>query len=214
MKRFATVAALTLLLLAPATPAPGQAILLVSGGLNRTSATFSNSLNEVVEPIMRASIGLAARTSTSEGWSFELGASYSQKGYGVTSVDGSVELDYVELTTLVSRRSRAGDRVYVHLLAGLAPAFLMSCQVIEAGAGKDCGDDDDDGPRDVDLGLAGGIRFEIGLSEKVALSVGALYNHGLLNLNDSGDDDDDGEGDITIKNRGMTLRVGLAFPMG
>ena len=119
-----------------------------------------------------------------------------------------MEFDYLELTTLASKRFRAGDRVYVHLLAGPAPAFLMSCQVIEGEDSEDCHDDLDDGPRKVDLGLAGGIRFEIGLSEKVGLSVGALYNHGILNLNDSGDDD------ITIKNRGMTLRAGLAYSIG
>ena len=79
MKHFATVVALALLLLTPAPPAQGQTTLLVSAGLNRASVTISNRPNEVVEPAMRISIGLAAGISISEGWNAELGASYSQK---------------------------------------------------------------------------------------------------------------------------------------
>ena len=70
----------------------------------------------------------------------------------------------------------------------------------------DCGDDG--GPRGIDLGLAGGIRVEIGLSEQVGLSVGALYTHGLLNLDDSG------QGDLSLKNRALSLRAGLAYSIG
>ena len=213
MNRFATTAAATVLLLLPGTAALGESKLLVSGGLNRASVASSEDTGDAQESVMRLAIGLAVGIPVSEGLNLQLGADYSQKGFGL-GAEGfgelTTEIDYLELTALVSKPFPVGDRASAYLLAGPALALKLSCQFAGTVLGEeismDCGDDD--GPRGIDLGLAGGIRFEIGLSEKAGLSVSAHYTHGLLNLDDSG------QGDLSLKNRALSLRAGLAYSIG
>jgi len=59
----------------------------------------------------------------------------------------------------------------------------------------------------MDVGLAGGARVEIGLSEKMGLSLGALYNLGLVDMDDS-------EGSAATKSRVLTLQAGVVFSGG
>ena len=139
-----------------------------------------------------------------------LGAGYSQKGFAASAfgADVTTEIDYLELTVLAGMPLSLGERSSVQLLAGPALAFKLSCGVSATFMGEslsgDCGDD---GPKSMDMGLAGGARLEIGLSETMGLSVGALYNLGLLNMDDSG-------GSGTVKSRVMTLQAGFVFSGG
>ncbi|MCE2398660.1 MAG: hypothetical protein J4F34_06450 [Gemmatimonadetes bacterium] len=93
------------------------------------------------------------------------------------------------------------------LLAGPALALELSCQTTLSYGGSEETDDceTDDGTRDTDLGLAGGVRLRMGLSERVGVTVGALYTLGLLNLAEDADDDG------SLKIRVLTLGVGLAY---
>ena len=215
MKRIAPLVSVTAILLLPATPALGQTALL-SLGLNRASVSVTgeeDELTEYLEPVTRMSAGVAVGIPLLEGWSVELGGSYSQKGYAVDVPqigDGSAAIDYLEVTALASVAFPLGDRASVNLLAGPALAMQLSCQVTLSFEGseesEDCDpDDSDDGPKDSDLGLAGGLRFRIGLSEKMGVTVGALYTLGLQNLFEGVDEDD------SVKNRVMTLSAGLAY---
>ena len=139
-----------------------------------------------------------------------LGAGYSQKGFAlsVLGVDATTEIDYLEITTLAGVPLPVGERASVHLLAGPALAFKLSCQVSATFMGdsgtEDCGED---GPNTLDLGLMGGARLVIGVSEKLGLSLDALYNLGLLGM-------DDIDSEITLKNRVMTLQAGIVYSIG
>ena len=215
MKRIAALVSVTATLLLPATPALGQTALL-SGGLNRASISVTGEEVEFVEylePVMRISAGLAVGIPLFGGWSVELGGSYSQKGYAVDVPpvgEGSVAIDYLEVAALASLAFPLDDRASVNLLAGPALAIQLACQVTQSFEGsedtEDCDpDDNDDGPKDSDLGLAGGVRFRIGLSEKVGVTAGALYTLGLQSLFEEEDED------ITVKSRVLTLSAGLAY---
>ena len=76
-------------------------------------------------------IGLAVGIPVSEGLNLQLGASYSQKGFGLGAEgfgEVTTEIDYLELTALVSKPFPVGDRASAYLLAGPALALKLSCQ--------------------------------------------------------------------------------------
>ncbi len=108
MKRFATPLLATILLLLTGTPAFGQVSIAVTGGVNIASLDISTDSDFApdLKSVTRLSIGLAANIPASDGWGFQLGGSYSQKGgrfeiseQGV-SVESRVETDYLEFTVL------------------------------------------------------------------------------------------------------------------
>ncbi|MDE2975519.1 MAG: outer membrane beta-barrel protein [Gemmatimonadota bacterium] len=217
MKRHAALVAIAFVTLAPGT-ALGQTTLLVSGGLNRASMAVSgDDADEVgdISPVTRMWVGLAASVPVSEDWDLELGAGLSQKGFGVIFDDfgfdfeASFEIDYFEITAYAGKSLPVADRISVKLLVGPALAMRLSCRITaktpEEEKTEDC---DEDEWRETDLGLGGGVRLRIGLSEEVGLTVGAFYTLGLPDL------DEDDDFDITIKSRALTLRAGLAFPIG
>lgn len=220
MKRFATLVAVTVLLAVPAASALGQTTLLLSGGLNRASIVVTGDdeeLLEFLEPAMRISAGIAAEIPLSEGWNLELGGSYSQKGYALEDVpfgsfseaiDYSVAIDYLDITALAGKPFPVGDRATVKLLAGPALGLQLSCGVTATFEGmeetRDCDTEDDDGPRDTDLGVAAGVRIRIGVSEKVGVTAGALYTLGLQNLIEESND-------TSVRNRVLTISAGLAY---
>lgn len=217
MKRHAALVAIAFVTLAPGT-ALGQTTLLVSGGLNRASMAVSgDDADEVgdISPVTRMWVGLAASVPVSEAWDLELGAGYSQKGFELSFDDfgfdgeASFEIDYFEITAHVGKSFPVADRASVKLLAGPALAMRRSCRIVANTPEEEQTDDcDEDELRETDLGLGGGVRLRIGLSEEVGLTVGAFYTLGLMDI------DEDNDFDVTIKNRALTLRAGLAFPIG
>lgn len=187
-----------------------QTTFTVAGGLNMASVALSEDEGLSPESVTRLALGVSAGIPMSERLELHLGAGYSQKGFSASAfgVDITTEIDYLELTALAGLPLSAGERASVHLLAGPALAFKLSCRgsasFMGEGLSEDCGDD---GPKSMDLGLAGGARLEIGLSERMGVSLGALYNLGLMNMEDS---DDSG----TIKSRVLTLQAGVVFSGG
>ena len=197
--------------LAPPWPsaALAQTTFTFAGGLNMASVALSPDEGVSPESVTRLGIGVSAGIPMSERLGLHLGAGYSQKGFSASGfgADITTEIDYVELTALAGIPLSGGERASVHLLAGPALAFKLSCQAFASFMGEslseDCGDD---GPK-LDIGLAGGARIEFGLSDKMGLSLGALYNLGLLNINDSGGSD-------AIKSRVLTLQAGVVLWAG
>ncbi len=218
MKRFAKLVAVTGTLLLPATPAMGQTSLLLSGGLNRAFIVVTGEEDELANylvPVSRISAGLAVEITPIEGWNLELRGSYSQKGYGLEvppSGKSSWGIDYLEVAALAGKPFPLGDRASVNLLVGPALASKLSCQATRFEEGSeetnDCVSEEgaDGGPRDTDLGLAGGLRLRVGLSEKVGVTVGALYTLGLQNLYE--------DDNASVKSRVLTLSAGLAYSIG
>ena len=208
-----TILALATMTLAPpwSDAAMAQTRLTVAGGMNRaTVAAEAEGLTITPESVNRLALGASIGIPMSERWGLHLGAGYSQKGFALDAFGASVttEIDYLEITALAGVPFSISERASVHLLAGPALAFKLSCQVSATFLGEeideDCGDD---GPKAMDLGLVGGARLEFGLSEKMGISVGALYNLGLLNMDDSGSDE-------TLKSRVMSLQAGIVYSIG
>ncbi|MXW17902.1 MAG: PorT family protein [Gemmatimonadetes bacterium] len=206
------VLALAATTLAPSVPAAAlaQTTVTISGGLNMASVALSEDEGVSPESVTRLAIGMSAGIPMSERLGLHLGAAYSQKGLSanVFGADITTEINYLEFTALAGIPLSSGDRASVHLLAGPALAFKLSCQASASFMGEslseDCGDD---GPKSMDLGLAGGARLEIGLSARLGVSLGALYNLGLTNM-------DDGDGSGTIRSRVLTLQAGVVLTGG
>ena len=214
MKRFQTaILALTATALGSAGPAAAaaQTSLTMAGGLNLASVTMeTEGLSISPESVTRLAIGASLEVPVSDRFGLHVGGSYSQKGFSFNALgaEATTEIDYLELTALGGMPFAVSDRATVHLLAGPALAFKVSCGVSASFMGEELDEDcDEDGPKSMDLGLMGGARLEFGVSEKMGLSVGALYNLGLTNMDDSGD-----EG--SIKSRVMTLQAGVVYSIG
>ncbi|MDE2796354.1 MAG: porin family protein [Gemmatimonadota bacterium] len=207
-----------------AAPTAGQVRIGVAGGLNLASLLVSSETDEVpdFESVTRMSIGVSATMPISERWAFQLAGGYSQRGGKGDLTEENVNIhltlntDYYELAGLgVMRFPLSGDRVSAHLLAGPALALEASCDIaaearvegtsVEINEACDAGEFRLD-ISSFDLGLVGGGGIEIGASESVGVSLGARYNFGLLDLDDS-------ERDV-LKHRGVSLRAGLVFSIG
>ena len=205
------ILALATLTLAPpwSGVALAQTTFTVAGGLNMASVAVSEE-GLSLESVTRLGIGVSAGIPMSEGLGLHLGAGYSQKGFSASGfgADITTEIDYLELTALAGMPLSLGERSSVHLLVGPALAFKLSCAASASFMGEsgseDCGDD---GPKSMDLGLAGGARLEMGLSGKMGVSLGALYNLGLMNMEDSPDGG-------TVKSRVLTLQAGVVISGG
>lgn len=208
-----TILALTATAVAAASPAAAaaQTSLTVAGGLNLASVTMeTEGLSINPESVTRLAIGASLEVPMSDRFGLHLGGAYSQKGFGIDAfgATATTEIDYLELTALGGMPFSVSDRASLHLLAGPALAFKVSCGVSASFMGEDLSEDcGDDGPKSMDLGLMGGARLEFGISEKMGLSVGALYNLGLTNMDDSGDDG-------SIKSRVITLQTGVVYSIG
>ena len=192
-------------------PLVAQTKLTVAGGMNlATVSAEAEGLTVTPESVNRLAIGASVEIPMSERWGLHLGAGYSQKGFGLDAFGASVttEIDYLEITALAGVPFSISESASVHLLAGPALAFKVSCGVSASFLGEDIDEDcGDDGPKAMDLGLVGGARLEYGLSEKMGISVGALYNFGLLNMDDS-------DSDETLKSRVMSLQAGVVWSIG
>ncbi len=204
-----TILALTATAVAATSPAAAvaQNSLTVAGGLNLASVTMET---EGLKSATRLAIGASLAIPMSDRIGLHLGGAYSQKGFAFDAfgAKATTAIDYLELTALWGIPLALGERASVHLVAGPALAFKVSCGVSASFMGEevsqDCGDD---GPKSMDLGLAGGARLEIGLSGKMGLSVGALYNLGLTNMDDGGDE-------VSIKSRVLAVQAGIVYSIG
>ena len=206
------VLALATITLAPPWPhaAMAQTRLTVAGGLNL--ATVDSGRGGLDPGIGHPAGNRGQRRNPDVG---EVGTSprcrllpEGLRSISAFGVSVTTEIDYLEVTALAGIPFSVSERASVHLLAGPALAFKLSCQASATFLGEDLSEDcGDDGPKAMDLGLVGGARLEFGVSDKMGVSVGALYNFGLLNMDDSGSDE-------TVKNRVMSLQAGIVYSIG
>ena len=207
-----TILALTATALTSTGPAAAaaQTSLTVAGGLNLASVTMeAEGLSISPESVTRLAIGASLEMPLSERFGLHLGGAYSQKGFAINAfgAEASTEIDYLEFTALGGMPFSVSDRATLHLLAGPALALKVSCGVSASFMGENLSEDCEDGPKSMDLGLMSGARLEFGISEKMGLSVGALYNLGLTNMDEGGDAE-------SIKSRVMTLQAGVVYSIG
>ena len=192
-----------LFVLLPDAFALGQTALSVTGGLNLASAASSrpDDRDDGIGSLTRMVAGVSAATPlTTGGWRVQLGAAYAQKGFEFGIAEFA--MDYVELAAMLDRPLPLGDAASVHLLAGPALGFQVSCQVKDQSRSQDC---PSEGVSAFDFGVVAGFDFEVGLSDSLGLLVGMSYNLGLVALLD--------EETYTTRSRTLTLRSGVTFPI-
>lgn len=205
------ILAMTAIALAAVWPVAAQAQtnLTVVGGLNLASvAADTDGLSP--ESVTRLALGASVEIPVADRIGLHVGAAYSQKGFAIDAfgAEATTKIDYLEFTALAGLPISVAERASVHILAGPALALKVSCGVSASFLGEEINEDcGDDGPKGMDLGLVGGARLEFGVSEKIGVSVGALYNLGLTNMDDSG-------GDESIKSRVMTIQAGIVYSIG
>lgn len=223
MRTFSSLLIATPLLLLTPAPSAAQTRLGITGGLNLASVDVSSE--EAFVPDFESktglSLGLSATLPLSETLGLQLAGGYSQKGTmsafteDGADVESTLNMDYVELAAFgVVHLPLSGERVSAHLLAGPSLALEASCDLsvratymgtdVELSEGCDDGNALD--RSNFDLGLAGGAGLEIGLSDALGVSLGALYTFGFLDM-----DKDDGD---SLKHRVLSLRVGLVYSIG
>ena len=219
--RLFSLSLLVSLCLGPGTSVRAQTTVSFTGGINMTSLDLDtgNALVPNLQSVTRLSFGIAATIPASDQFGIQLGGSYSQKGGSLRVVEqgatimSDIEMDYIELTMLAKLALSPGERVSPHLLVGPALALQSSCQVaVSARQGSasfdsssNCDGFDLD-TKDYDLGLAAGGGLDIGLTDQVDARLGLLYTLGLSDISEDGGD--------TLKHRALTIRAGLAFPIG
>lgn len=211
-----------LFLLTPA-PTDAQTRVGITGGLNLASVDVSSESGFVpdFESITGLSLGLSATIPLSKTLGLQLASGYSQKGtlFAFTEdgadFESTLKVDYLELAALgVVHLPVSGERVSAHLLAGPALALEASCDVsvqatfmgTDFEVNEDCDNGDVLDRSNFDLGLAGGGGIEIGLSDALGVSLGALYTFGFVDL-------DKADGD-SLKHRVLSFRVGLVYSIG
>lgn len=209
MRRFAICAAVVLFLLAPPS-VQGQVTLTVTGGPNIATWVWPERA-ERHEPWSwhGAALGVSAGLPVAGNWGIQLGAGLSVKGWsdeGECAVGWETFacgwgkwITYFESTVLADRQIRLGDRFRLHLLAGPVLGYQW-----------------DEPPQlaaRFDFGIVGGAQVETRLSGGLGLLVGALYNHGLTNV-DSGHVIDEWKDWYHSKSRTLTLRTGLSYTIG
>ena len=206
-------------------PVFGQT-LAIHGGMNRATLSGSDPDDEV-NSRNGLKIGAAATVPVTDQFGLQLGLAYAQKGARLSAdlegdgdfeieitgaaLSTTIKLDYIEVSALGKVSVPLGESsASMHVLAGPVVAFNTKSEANVPIFGTV---DLSEAVKGTDFGLAGGIGAEIPVSEGMTLSIAALYTLGLRSTaKDSDDEDLEWEGDV--KNRALTVQIGLSFPMG
>jgi hypothetical protein len=135
------------------------------------------------------------------------------------SFSSALLLDYLEIPVLARYQPVVSGRARPSLVAGPSAGFLMKAKSrIKIGGESETADIKSQlRTTDISLLFGGGLEFSSGLGR---LSLDLRYMLGLTNIlktdnneafNDPFDDDFDEAGEGTIRNRGLTLTLGLRF---
>lgn len=227
MKRPPLVLPVVLFLFATTSPVLAQTTLSLTGGLNRTTMT-ADPPDGIVwrsESLTRMSVGLAATFPASEHLGLQLGVAYAQKGGRLSGLDGDIfvtteiALDYFEFSLLAvpTFPLASWDHSAVRFFFGPTLASRIDCDFdasarlgterITAGGGCNAGDRDEVEAA-MDLGVVVGGGVAVGVTGRASVNLDLLYTLGLIPI---------GEGDSYLsgpRQRVLTLRTGVAFPIG
>lgn len=218
MKRSSTLLLAAGLLL-PGSSSSAQTTFSLHGGLNLS--IFRDYHVDTVLVLNRErttgpNVGLAAAFRLSppdriNSLSLQLSGNYSRKGSARSHGQKiTTRLDYLEVAALLDVRiPLIWGPLAVHVSAGPAGGWMMTCEFMLRNAEgmiertTTCAEDEF---RSLDFGLAGGGSLEIGMTERLGVTAGFQYNHGLGFI----DHFDEG----SLKNRTLSLRAGLLYPVG
>lgn len=133
----------------------------------------------------------------------ETGAYYSQKGAEFTDVDGSINLDYIEVPLLAKINFGLPGPATPHILVGPYLGFNINAEAEGPESDVTFSGDISDEINDTDFGgIAGlGIDFNVGLTK---LSAQARYGLGFTSILEDDSDDD-------YKNSVVSLVLGIQF---
>ena len=220
MKRLRTVMhVVALFLLLAIAPASAQVTLGLRAGASASTITLTEFHIDSQESRRGIQLGLSVAVPLRGMVGIALGADYLQRGSTGTLLQvGDVEhrSEYLQFSTLGSVSvPLAGSLLSLHLLAGPAAAYELSCERKTELALQpvtlltDCDDPmSATSTRALDLGLLGGLGARLApTGGTVALSLEVIYSHGLRSILE-------GERDTTAKNRAMTIRAGLDLSIG
>ena len=202
-----------------ATPVTAQWVVQPAIGVN--FAKITNGDQALSDP----SQGITAESKTRTGFAagvgilyavspqFTIGTGgyYSQQGIkgtlsdGTVQVDGTFEIDYVQVPVTGGVSFATGGSVTPHLFAGPMVGFNVTCKVSAEGVSVDCPSDT---VESIDFGLlfGGGLSFRAGTGMFV---VNAYYDLGLTNIAK-----DATSGSPSFKNQVFGFSVGYGFPFG
>ena len=193
-----------------------QTTLVIRGGLSRATMSGVPTYG-LPESALKArtglSLGASATIPVQENFGLRLDCGYVQKGYRaeLQGAEGNLYIDYIELSGLGSvNLAPSGSSATANLHVGPSFAFKTGCEasatVSLGGETSNVSELCGEYVKGIDLGITGGIGAEIAVSEQMTLAVDLRYTLGLMSIDESGEED--------VKNRNLTLQVGVGFPIG
>lgn len=197
------------ILLAFSAPLHAQTVLGFHAGAN--IAELSGDVGDL-DSRTGLSVGASVLFSLGETLGLYLAPTYSQRGASGSEegVDISLNLDYLEIPVLLRYAFPSAGRASVHFYGGPAVSIEAKCAVKfsdgSASVSVDC-DEGDFATKTFELGLMGGVGVGFELSEKADLALDLLYNLGLNSIIDE-------DGVDSLKHRVLTIRAGVAIPIG
>lgn len=223
MKRLPILCLMALLHL-PAAAASAQHTISFLGGLNLTVIASQRQDDFISAGYQRTAgmnVGFAASYMVSppdanETLSFQLAGTYTQKGALLGDTEDTRDLDYLELALLADMRFPSiVDGIHIHFVAGPAVGWLLSCALSVGGVE---GQDATSLPcesgqfRARDHSIAAGAGLEFALTETIHVTTTFLYTIGLGYIDQIVGVE--GEDTGSLKNRALTVRAALGFPIG
>jgi hypothetical protein len=203
IRHLSIVATLALLGAAPA-PARAQGLEVgVKGGLNVATITFSgNDAGPSLDPRIGAVVGGFVTLPIAAWIEVQPEVLYAMKGGTLDDrgVESHVDLDYLDVPVLARISRRGAGRRHYYVAGG--PSFglrLRARSRVDFGSSTEEIDISDDLER-LDLGIAvgGGVAFG-------AIVFDGRYTFGLTDI------DRDKTDDVTMKNRTISVTVGVKF---
>ena len=140
-----------------------------------------------------------------------LAGQYVQKGAksGIEGVDLKLKLDYIEfLLPLTLKIPVEGSSITPRIYVGPSLGFEMTCKISGEEGGVSVSLDCPDGTtKSLDYGVFGGVGVDFGIGTG-AITLDALYNLGLADIND------EEASDLTVKNQNIQFLIGYQFSFG
>jgi len=188
-------------------------------GVTRSKADISRNLPFLtVEPVDEITArSFIAFFFAGDGFGVQPEIGYSVKGFGVAETDRGEEIiteykiSYIEIPVLITYRSPLKGRLKPGLVCGPYFGFPQKVREVQTAFGSTEKRELDDNLAKTDIGLVlgGNVRYRLG---SIGILLSARCSLGLVNIskNIMEVSYDFAEGD-TIKNRSLTLSLGIAF---
>ena len=221
MTRLATPLLAATLVVSPAAAASGQTTVALTGGVSFASFDVKQR-NDPVPPFesaTRPTIGLALAMPLWENLGIGLNGRYTRKGPRWSGserleYESSMWIGYLEFAALLRMQlPLSGNRVSWYGEVGPAVAYKTSCTMKEVAVIEGITREANQSCRnrllelyDFDWGLSGGAGLEIGISQRMGVSIGLLYTLGLRNVHSGYY--------RSLKNRAVTLQAGIVRSIG